>query len=143
MRGLIFARVSVIVKSEYTQREELPLGKKEEAMADPITVTDDSFTKDVTESALPVVVDFWASWCGPCKMVEPIVKELATELEGRVVFAKVNTDDNLETPTRLGVQGIPTLIFFREGQEVGRVVGFRPKAQLLKAIESDLLQTAS
>ena len=112
-------------------------------MAEPITVTDSSFTKDVTEASLPVVVDFWASWCGPCKMVEPIVKELANELEGKVVFAKLNTDDNLETPTRLGVQGIPTLIFFRDGQEVGRVVGFRPKAHLLKAIEADLLQPAT
>jgi thioredoxin 1 len=121
----------------------MPLqGKKGEAMAEPIAVTDDSFTKDVKESDLPVVVDFWASWCGPCKMVDPIVKELAEELDGKVVFAKVNTDENLETPTSLGVQGIPTLIFFRDGQEVGRVVGFRPKAQLLKAIEADLLQTA-
>ena len=98
-------------------------------------VTDATFENDVLKSPLPTLVDFWAEWCGPCRMIAPIVEEIARDYEGRVQVVKMNVDANPRTPTRLGIMGIPTLILFKDGREVDRVVGYRPK----RALEEFLL----
>jgi len=97
-------------------------------------VSDQSFDSQVLQSDLPVLVDFWAPWCGPCKAIAPVVEELANEYAGRVKVVKMNVDDNPQTPSRYGVRGIPTLILFRGGQVRDQIVGAVPKAQLVKAI---------
>jgi thioredoxin 1 len=104
----------------------------------PIPVTDDSFEREVLQAGLPVLVDFWAPWCGPCRFVAPILEELAGELAGRVVVAKVNTDEHQLAALRYGVQGIPTLILFHDGREIDRVVGALPKAALRERLEARL-----
>jgi thioredoxin 1 len=112
-----------------TETAERPLSD-----AEPIHVTDASFDELVLGADLPVMVDFWAPWCGPCRMVAPIVEQLAQAYDGQAVIAKVNTDENPRTPSRYGIMGIPTLILFKDGQEVDRVVGFAPR----KALEERL-----
>jgi thioredoxin 1 len=99
-------------------------------MTKPITVTDSSFDADVLQSDTPVLVDFWAPWCGPCRAVAPILEELAGEYEGKVTVAKVNTDESQKYAAQFGVQAIPTMIFFKGGKEVNRVVGVKPKSAL-------------
>jgi thioredoxin 1 len=98
----------------------------EEATAGPIHVSDDTFEELVLHSHLPVMVDFWAPWCGPCRMIAPIVEDLAVKYQGQAVVAKINTDENPEVPASLGIMGIPTVILFQDGEEVDRVVGFAP-----------------
>jgi len=95
-----------------------------------INVTDESFKKEVLDSEIPTFVDFWASWCGPCRMVGPVFEELSNEYAGKVKFAKVNVDENPKTPSTYGVRGIPTLIMFNGGKAVDQVVGAVPKGQL-------------
>jgi thioredoxin 1 len=99
-------------------------------------VTDSTFDQDVLKSTTPVLVDFWAPWCGPCRMVSPLVEELASEFAGKVNFYKLNTDDNPLTSTNYGIRSIPTLLIFKGGQQVGQMIGFRPKAELKKQLES-------
>ena len=106
--------------------------------AAPITVTDATFSQEVERSTLPVVVDMWAVWCGPCRMVAPIIDELAGEMAGRVRFAKVNVDENPATASRYGVRSIPTLLVFRDGREVDRIVGALPKAEIARRLSSVL-----
>lgn len=105
-----------------------------------VEVSDATFGSTVLESSVPVVVDFWAPWCRPCLAMAPTFEALAEEYQGRVLFAKVNTDDHSMNASRLGIQGIPTTIFFRKGKEVGRVVGLVPREVLRKHIEDALAQ---
>lgn len=101
-----------------------------------IKVTDGSFKTEVMESKQPVLVDFWAEWCGPCKMIAPVLDELVQELDGAAVVAKLNIDENPETPAMLGIRSIPTLMLFKEGKIVGTKVGVQSKAALVAWIQS-------
>jgi len=101
----------------------------------PITVTDADFEAQVLQNDLPVVVDFWAPWCGPCKMVAPILDKLADEYSGKVVIAKVNTDENQQYMMQYGVQGIPTMIFVNDGKLIHRQVGALPEPMLRDLFE--------
>jgi len=98
-----------------------------ESVTEPIHVTDDTFEQVVLASTLPTLVDFWAPWCGPCRMIAPIVEDLANAYDGRAVIAKMNTDEEMQVAGKLGIMGIPTLILFKNGQEVDRVVGYAPQ----------------
>lgn len=107
-------------------------------MAEPVKLTDDSFEDEVIKSDLPVLVDFWAEWCGPCRMVEPIVKELADEYDGKAKIGKVDVDNNPEISTKYGIRSIPSLLIFKDGEVVDQIVGAVPKSQLKKQLESHL-----
>jgi thioredoxin 1 len=102
------------------------------------TVTDDSFQKEVLEAEQPTFVDFWASWCGPCRMIGPIFEELSGEYSGKVKFAKMNVDENPKTPANYGVRGIPTLMMFKGGKMVDQVVGAVPRGQLENIVKKVL-----
>jgi thioredoxin 2 len=105
------------------------------AAATPVTVSDATFAADVERSPLPVLVDLWAPWCGPCRTVSPIVDQLAAELAGRIRVAKMNVDENPATSARFRVQSIPTLLVIKDGREVDRIVGAQPKAAILSRLE--------
>jgi thioredoxin 1 len=103
-------------------------------MATPTVVTDETFNQAVLKADQPILVDFWAVWCGPCRMVAPVVDEIAREQEGKLKVMKLDVDDNQNTAMTYGVMSIPTLILFKNGQPVERIVGFRPKADMEKKI---------
>jgi thioredoxin 1 len=111
-------------------------------MNEPIHVTDDAFEKVVLKSPLPVIVDFWAPWCGPCKMVAPLLDKIAKENEGKLIVAKVNTDENPKWAQQYGVQGIPTMLFISGGKVVHQQVGALPET-LLKQIVTNFLEVAA
>jgi thioredoxin 1 len=103
-----------------------------------LAVTDSTFKDEVLSAQQPVLVDFWATWCGPCRMVAPIVEEIAGEQEGKLKVAKVDVDQNPQIAQQFGVMSIPTLIVFKNGQAVERLVGYMPKAKLMQAIQPHL-----
>lgn len=103
-------------------------------MAEAYAVTDDTFENEVLQAAEPTLVDFGAEWCGPCKMIGPIVEEVAQEYKGRLRVVEVNVDENPATPQSLGIMGIPTLILFKGGAEVSRIVGYRAKEALVEEL---------
>ena len=103
-----------------------------------INVTDASFEKDVLQSTIPALVDFWAEWCGPCKMIAPILDELAKEYEGKIKFTKMNVDQNNQTPAKFGIRGIPTLMVFKNGNLEATQVGVKGKSELASFIDGVL-----
>lgn len=104
-------------------------------MSTTVAVTDESFKGDVLDSDLPVLVDFWAPWCGPCRMVAPVVEDIAQQYEGKVKVVKLNTDENPSTASQYGIRSIPTLMIFKDGQRVDMVVGAVPKTTLANTLE--------
>ena len=107
-------------------------------MSAAVPVTDSTFKQEVLESSVPVLVDFWAPWCGPCRMVAPVVDEIAQQYEGKVKVVKINTDDNPSVATQYGIRSIPTLMIFKGGERVDMVVGAVPKSTLSNTLEKHL-----
>jgi thioredoxin 1 len=103
---------------------------KERHMSAPVKVTDGTFEELVVNSDTPVLVDFWAEWCGPCKMIAPVLDEIAKEMDGNLIIGKLDIDENQDTAMAFGVMSIPTLLLFKNGEPVERIVGFQPKPQL-------------
>jgi thioredoxin 1 len=113
--------------------------EKEAAVSENIIqVTDDSFDQEVLKSAMPVLVDYWAEWCGPCKMIAPVLEQIAQEYQGRLKVAKLNIDDNPATPPKFGIRGIPTLMLFQNGAVEATKVGAVSKSQLNAFIDSNI-----
>lgn len=107
-------------------------------MVEPIPVSDSNFDQTVLQAEIPVLVDFWATWCAPCRMVAPLIDELAEEYEGKISFVKLDVDHNPKTASKYSVMSIPTLIIFKKGEPVSHVVGFRPKAELKRSLDATL-----
>ena len=104
-------------------------------MADVKTLTDADFDSEIADAALPMIVDFWAPWCGPCRMVGPVVEEIAGDHADKVIVGKVNVDENPATASKFGIMSIPTIILFKDGQPAKKVIGARPKADLEREFE--------
>jgi thioredoxin 1 len=104
-------------------------------MSKKLEFTDKNFQTDVVSSTTPVLVDFWAPWCGPCKMLDPVVEEIAGEYEGRLKVGKLNTDDNREVAAKYGIMSIPTLMIFKDGEVKARIVGAQPKRAIVEKID--------
>lgn len=107
-------------------------------MSKPVEIQDGNFDNIVLQSKTPVLVDFWAEWCGPCRMVAPVVEELAEEYDGKITFAKVDVDQNPQIAGKYGIMSIPTLIIFKGGKPVSNIVGSRPKAELKRSLDDAL-----
>lgn len=107
-------------------------------MSSPIHVNDGTFDDKVINSSTPILVDFWAEWCGPCKMIAPILDELAGEMDGKLLIGKLDVDENQSTAMAYGVMSIPTLLLFKNGEPVERIVGYQPKAQLVSKLQAHL-----
>ena len=105
-------------------------------MSEAIKVESGTFKSEVLDSAVPVLVDFWAPWCGPCKLLTPTIEELARDYAGRAKVVKVNVDDNQDLATKYGIRGIPTVMVFKGGDSVSSLVGMRPKAELAQALDA-------
>ena len=107
-------------------------------MAKPQEITDAEFEQEVLKADLPVLVDFWAEWCGPCHQIAPILERLAEEYEGKIKFVKLDTEENFETTESYGVLSLPTLLVFKEGQQIERITGARPKGDLKRSLDKAL-----
>jgi thioredoxin 1 len=107
-------------------------------MSKPVEIEEAKFDELVLKAGLPVLVDFWAPWCGPCRMVAPVVEELSEEYDGQVSFVKVNVDNAPRTASQYGIMSIPTLMLFKEGKPVDTIIGFRPKEELKKSLDAAL-----
>jgi thioredoxin 1 len=103
-----------------------------------LNLTESNFVKEVLESEIPVLVDFWAPWCGPCKMLSPVISELAQEYEGKAKICKLNTDENMTLSAQFQITSIPCVIIFKGGKAVQKIVGFRPKGDIKKVIDANL-----
>lgn len=103
-----------------------------------ITISDDSFKTDVIDSDLPVLLDFWAEWCGPCRAIAPVLEEIANSYDGKLIVAKVNVDENTKTAQKYGVRAIPTLILFKDGNVVGTETGAKTKSELVAFIDTNI-----
>jgi len=101
----------------------------------PVTVTDSTFSSEVERSPLPVLLDMWAPWCGPCRAIAPVIEQLAAEMAGRVRVAKLNVDDNPETAERFNIRGIPALLVLKAGREIDRMVGVQPKSEIVRRLQ--------
>lgn len=106
--------------------------------ANVIVITKDNFESEVIKSGVPVLIDFWASWCGPCRMVAPVMEELASEFSGKAKIGKVNVDEQMELSSKFRIQSIPTVMLFKNGQQVDKVIGARPKDDFVKMINKNL-----
>jgi thioredoxin 1 len=107
-------------------------------MSHPTQITDDQFESEVIKSSTPVLVDFWAEWCGPCKAIAPTLEEIAGDYDGRLKVVKVDVDENRQSATQYGIRSIPSLLLFKDGAEVDRIIGALPKQQLMEKIDSHL-----
>ena len=107
-------------------------------MSKPVTVDEGNFEQAVLQAKTPVLLDFWAAWCAPCRMVAPVIEELAEEYEGKVSFGKVDVDQNPQIASQYSIMSIPTLILFKDGKPVTNMVGFRPKAELKRSLDAAL-----
>jgi len=107
-------------------------------MVHPTQITDDQFESEVIKSSTPVLVDFWAEWCGPCKAIAPTLEEIAGDYDGRLKVVKVDVDENRQSATQYGIRSIPSLLLFKDGAEVDRIIGALPKQQLMEKIDSHL-----
>ncbi|MGH7452637.1 MAG: thioredoxin [bacterium] len=108
----------------------------------PVVVTDANFAAEVERSSLPVLLDLWAEWCGPCHAIAPVIEQLAAELAGRVRVAKLNIDENPQTASRFDVRGIPTLLVLKNGREIDRIVGVQPKAVIMQRLQKIISESA-
>ncbi len=107
-------------------------------MAQPLHLTDDMFENEVIKSDVPVVIDFWATWCGPCRMIAPIIEEMANEFEGKAKICKLDVDNNQQTAMQFGIRSIPTVLIFKNGEVVESIVGAVPKQQIVSKLEAHM-----
>jgi thioredoxin 1 len=112
--------------------------KRRKIMSNAIDITDSSFEQEVLSSGQPVVVDFWAPWCGPCRKLGPVLDEIAGEFDGKVKFVKINTDENVKTAKDYAISGLPSLLVFKDGKALERIVGLMPKSAIISNIEKHL-----